>query len=96
MGSFINSSNDASITKLPDKFYYDELFADVSLGSTYLELIILLVTIPATIIPAAIIIHIIRKTEEPYPRMSGHVGISSNVQAHMENHPYVAFQAISN
>ena len=31
-----------------------------------------------------------------YPRMSGHVGISSNVQAHMENHPYVAFQAISN
>ena len=32
----------------------------------------------------------------PYSRMSGHVGISSNVQAHMENHPYVAFQAISN
>ena len=31
-----------------------------------------------------------------YPGMSGHVGISSNVQAHMENHPYVAFQAISN
>ena len=34
--------------------------------------------------------------ESSYPRMSGHVGISSNVQAHMENHPYVAFQAISN
>ena len=70
MGSFINSTNDASITKLPDKSYYDELFADVSLGSTYLELIILLVTIPATIIPAAIIIHIIRKTEELHTNYS--------------------------
>ena len=70
MESFINFSNDANITKLPDKSYYDELFADVSLVSTYLELVILLVTIPATIIPAAIIIHIIRKTEELHTNYS--------------------------
>ena len=59
MDSSINSSTDASITELLDDF-----FSDVSLVATYLKILLLLVTIPATITPAAVIIHIIRKTEE--------------------------------
>ena len=70
MESLINSSNITDHTGLPDKSSYDEFFADVSLVVTYVELIILLVTIPATIIPPAVIIHIIRKTEDLHTNYS--------------------------
>ena len=64
MESFINSSNDTSITELLDESYYNDIFSDVPLVATYLKILLLLVTIPAIIIPAVVIIHIIRKTEE--------------------------------
>ena len=51
MENFVNSSNDTNII-------------DVPLVATYLKILLLLVTIPAIIIPAVVIIHIIRKTEE--------------------------------
>ena len=59
MESFINSSNGTNITEL-----FDDIFSDVPLVSTYLKILLLLVTIPAIIAPAAFIIHIIRKTKE--------------------------------
>ena len=55
----INSSNGTNITEL-----LDDIFSDVPLVVTYLKLLLLLVAIPATITPASVIIHIIRKTEE--------------------------------
>ena len=61
MEPLFNFSNDNSITELLDESYID-FFASIPLATTYLELVILLVTIPATI--TAVIIHIIRKTEE--------------------------------
>ena len=57
-------SNDTNITELLDESYYDDIFSEVPLVATYLKILLLLVTIPATITPAAVIIHIIRKTEE--------------------------------
>ena len=59
MQSSINSSNDTNITE-----YYNDVFSDVPLVATYLKILLLLIIIPATIIPAVVIIHIIRKTEE--------------------------------
>ena len=59
MESSINASNDTNITELLDNF-----FSDIPLFATYLKILLLLVTIPAIITPAAVIIHIIRKTEE--------------------------------
>ena len=59
MESSMNSSNDTNITEL-----LDDIFSDVPLVATYLKILLLLVTIPAIITPAAVIIHIIRKTEE--------------------------------
>ena len=50
--------------ELLDESYYNDIYADVSLAATYLWFIILLISIPTTIIPPAVIIHIIRKTEE--------------------------------
>ena len=64
MESSINSSNDTNITELLDESYYNDIFSDVPLVATYLKILLLLVTIPVIIIPAAVIIHIIRKTEE--------------------------------
>ena len=64
MESSINSSNDTNITELLDESYYNDIFSDVPLVATYLKILLLSVTIPATIIPAVVIIHIIRKTEE--------------------------------
>ena len=64
MESSINSSNDINITELFDESYYNDIFSDVPLVATYLKILLLLVTIPAIIIPAVVIIHIIRKTEE--------------------------------
>ena len=67
MESSINSSNDTNITELLDESYYNDIFHsdhDVPLVATYLKILLLLVTIPAIIIPAVVIIHIIRKTEE--------------------------------
>ena len=61
MESSINSSNDTNSTQLLDESY---IYADVPWVATYLNLFILLIAIPATIIPSAVIIHIIRKTEE--------------------------------
>ena len=61
MESYINFSNDTNITELLD---YNDVFSDVPLVATYLKILLLLITIPATIIPAVVIIHIIRKTEE--------------------------------
>jgi len=55
MESFINSSNDTNIT---------DIFSDVPLVATYLKILLSLVILPVIIIPAAVIIHIIRKTEE--------------------------------
>ena len=55
----INASNDTNITEL-----FDNFFSDIPLFATYLKILLLLVTIPAIITPAAVIIHIIRKTEE--------------------------------
>ena len=55
----MNSSNDTNITEL-----LDDIFSDIPLVATYLKILLLLVTIPAIITPAAVIIHIIRKTEE--------------------------------
>ena len=57
--SYVYSLYDTSTTKF-----------DVPLVSIYLELVILLVTIPATITPAAVIIHIIRKNEELHTNYS--------------------------
>ena len=59
MESSINPSNDTNITEL-----LDDIFSDVSLVATYLKIFLLLVVIPAIITPGAVIIHIIRKTEE--------------------------------
>ena len=59
MESSIDYSNDTNITKLLNDFY-----SDVPLIATYLKILVLLVTIPAIITPAAVIIHIIRKTKE--------------------------------
>ena len=56
MESSINSSNDTNIT--------DDIFSDVPLVATYLKILLSLVILPVIIIPAAVIIHIIRKTEE--------------------------------
>ena len=56
MESSINYSN---ITELPD-----DIFSYVPLVFTYLKILLLLIAIPAIITPAAVIIHIIRKTEE--------------------------------
>ena len=64
MESSINSSNDTNITELLDESYYNDIFSDVPLVATYLKILLLLVTMPAIIIPAVVIIHIIRKTEE--------------------------------
>ena len=64
MESSINSSNDTNITELLDESYYNDVFSDVPLVATYLKILLLLVAIPAIIIPAVVIIHIIRKTEE--------------------------------
>ena len=64
MESSINSSNDTNITELLDEPYYNAIFSDVPLVATYLKILLLSVTIPATIIPAVVIIHIIRKTKE--------------------------------
>ena len=64
MESSINSSNDTNITELLVESYYNDIFFDVPLFATYLKILLLLVTIPAIIIPAVVIIHIIRKTEE--------------------------------
>ena len=61
MESYINFSNDTNITELLD---YNDIFSDVPLVATYLKILLLLITIPASIIPAVVIIHIIRKTEE--------------------------------
>ena len=55
MESSINSSGDT---------HYDDVFSDVPPVATYLKIILLLITIPAIIIPAVVIIHIIRTTEE--------------------------------
>ena len=60
----MESSNDTNITELLDSSHYDDIFSNVSLVATYLKILLLVVTIPATITPAAVIIHIIRKTEE--------------------------------
>ena len=65
MESSINSSNDTYITELLDDF-----FSDMPLVATYLKILLLLVTIPVIIIPAAVIIHIIRKTEELHTKYS--------------------------
>ena len=59
MESSIDYSNDTNITKLLDDFY-----SDVPLIATYLKILVLLVTIPVIITPAAVVIHIIRKTKE--------------------------------
>ena len=59
MESSINSSDGTNITEL-----FDDIFSDVPLVSTYLKILLLLVTIPAIITPAAVIIHIIQKTKE--------------------------------
>ena len=59
MESSINSSNHTNITE-----YYNDIFSDVPLVATYVKILLLLIIIPATIIPAVVIIHIIRKTEE--------------------------------
>ena len=63
MESSINPSNDTNITEL-----LDDIFSDVSLVATYLKMFLLLVTIPVIITPAAVIIHIIRKTEEGHTK----------------------------
>ena len=70
MESSINSTNVTNITELLDESYYHDMLADVSLVATYLWLLILLISIPATIIPPAVIIHIIRKTEELHTNYS--------------------------
>ena len=59
MESSIDSSDDD---------HYDDTFSDIPLVATYLKIILLLVTIPTTIIPAVVIIHIIRTTEELHTR----------------------------
>ena len=58
------SINYTNITELFDDSYYNDIFSGVPLVATYLKILLLLVTIPAIIIPAVVIIHIIRKTEE--------------------------------
>ena len=55
----INSLHDPNVTDI-----MDNIFSDVPLVATYLKILLLLVIIPVTIIPAVVIIHIIRKTEE--------------------------------
>ena len=70
MESSINSSNDTNITDLLDESYYSDIYSDVPLFATYLKIPLLLVTIPAMIIPAAVIIHVIRKTEDMYTKYS--------------------------
>ena len=70
MESSINSTIDTNIIELLDESYYNDIYADVSLAATYLWFIILLISIPATIIPPAVIIHIIRKTEELHTNYS--------------------------
>ena len=70
MESSINSSNDTNITELLDESFYNDIFSDVPLIATYLKILLLLVTIPAIIIPAVVIIHIIRKTEELHTKYS--------------------------
>ena len=64
MESSINSSNDTRITELLDESYYSDIFPDIPLVATYMKILLLLVTIPAIIIPAIVIIHIIRKMKE--------------------------------
>ena len=64
MESSISYSNNTNITELLDESYYNDIFSDVPLLATYLKILLLLVTIPAIVIPAVVIIHIIRKTEE--------------------------------
>ena len=70
MESSINSTNVTNMTELLEESYYDDVLADVSLVATYLWFLILLISIPATIIPPAIIVHIIRKTEELHTNYS--------------------------
>ena len=70
MESSINSTNVTNMTELLEESYYDDVLADVSLVATYLWFLILLISIPATIIPPAVIIHIIRKTEELHTNYS--------------------------
>ena len=70
MESSINSTNATNITKLFDESHYHDRLADVSLAATYLWFLILLISIPATILPPAIIIHIIRKSEELHTNYS--------------------------
>ena len=55
----VNSLHDPNVTEI-----LNDIFSDVPLVATYLKILLLLVAIPVTIIPAVIIIHIIRKTEE--------------------------------
>ena len=56
-----SSINNRNITEILDEPYN---FTDVPLVATYLNLFFFLITIPATVTPPAVIIHIIRKTEE--------------------------------
>ena len=65
MDSSINPSNDTNIADL-----LDDIFSNVPLVATYLKILLLLVTIPAIITPAVVIIHIIRKTEELHTNYS--------------------------
>ena len=61
-------TNDTNITELLDESYYNDIFSDTSLIATYLKILLLLVTIPATVIPGVVVIHIIRKTKELHNR----------------------------
>ena len=60
----MESSNHINVTEVLEETYHDDIFSDVPLITTYLKILLWLVTIPAIITPAAVIIHIIRKTEE--------------------------------
>ena len=53
-------SNDTNITELLDESYYNDIFSDILLVATYLKIFLLLVTIPTTVIPAVVVIHIIK------------------------------------
>ena len=68
MESFINSSNDTNIIEVIDESSYADFYTDVPLGATYLKIILLLIAIPAIVIPAAFIIYIVRITEELHTR----------------------------
>ena len=54
----------APITELLDDSFYNDIYSSIPFVATYLKILLLLVTIPAIIIPAVVIIHIIGKTKE--------------------------------